>query len=412
MSTTTAAPPRAAAGVFWRYWAAGASSELGSQVTAVALPLAAVSVLHVSAFEASLITAASYVAWLAIGLPAGVLVQRLPLRAMQTVMDLLRAVAIGSLPVAWWLGHLTLAHLVLAALVVNFASVLFDVGNMTMLPSIVPPEQLAARNSLQSGTHATTQLAGPSLGGLLVQMLGALPTLIVDTVSYLVSAVLMRTLPKRRVAAPAQQTGVGEMVRDGWRFVMAHPVIRPCMWDATAANFVCGALMALTPVYLVRELAAPAAVVGILIAAEGVGALLGSALCPWIRRRWGSARAVLGGNVVGALLFLLMPAGSGHLGWVLFAVGNAGFAAGTVVTSICTRTHRQTAAPPEMLSRVMATVRFVSWGAVPFGALLAGLVASSWGLRPALWLAGVLAFVPYVILALSPVGRLRDLEDG
>lgn len=144
----------------------------------------------------------------------------------------------------------------------------------------------------------------------------------------------------------------------------------------------------------------------------GVGALLGSALCPWIRRRWGSARAVLGGNLIGALLFLLMPAGSGHLGWVLFAVGNAGFAAGTVVTSICTRTHRQTAAPSEMLSRVMATVRFVSWGAVPFGALLAGLVASSWGLRPALWLAGVLAFVPYVILALSPVGRLRDLEDG
>lgn len=410
--TTTAAPPLAAAGVFWRYWAAGASSNVGSQVTAVALPLAAVTVLHASAFEASLITAASYVAWLVIGLPAGVLVEKLPLRGTQTAMDLLRAVAIGSLPVAWWLGHLTLAHLVVAALVVNFASVLFDVGNMTMLPSIVPPDQLAARNSLQSGTHATTQLAGPSLGGLLVQLLGAVPTLIVDTVSYLVSTVLMRTLPPRRVDAPAQQGGIADMIRDGWRFVMAHPVIRPCMWDATAANFVCGALMALTPVYLVRELHAPAVVVGVLVAAEGAGALLGSALCPRLRRRWGSARAVLGGNLVGAILFLLMPAGAGHVGWVLFGFGNAGFAAGTVVTSICTRTHRQTAAPAEMLSRVMATVRFVSWGAVPFGALLAGVAATSWGLRPALWLASMLAFVPYVILALSPVGRLRDLEDG
>ncbi len=411
MKTDSAAPARSASTVFWTYWSASTVSSVGSAVSSVALPLVAVTVLHASALEVGLLAAASYVAWLVIGLPAGVVVARLPLRGTQVAMDLVRVLALGSLPLAWWLGTLTLGHLLVVALVIGFADVLFDVGSMTLLPAIVPREELNARNSLNSGTHAVTQLAGPSLGGLLVQLLGAVPAVLVDALSYLVSAVLIRRLPRRRVPLPAGDVGVRAMVREGWHFVARHPVLGPCMWEATATNFACGALLALAPVYLVRDLQAPPALVGVLIASEGVGSLVGAALAPRVSRSVGSARGLLLAGLVGALLGLLMPLGHGGWGMVLFALGNAGFAGGVVVGSINTRTYRQTASPPELLSRVMATVRFVSWGAVPVGALAAGALANGSTPRTALWATCGLAFLPVLVLWLSPVRRLRDLDE-
>ena len=396
---------------FWTYWSAGTISNVGTQVTAVALPLTAVSVLHASALEVSLLTAASWVAWLVIGLPAGVIVGRLPLRETQVAMDLIRAAALALVPITWWFGRLSLAQLVATALVVSFASVLFDVGNMTLLPAVVPKEQLASRNSLVSGTHATTQLGGPSLGGVLVQLLGAVPTLLVDAISYLASGVLMSRLPARRVPQPADRTPMAEMIREGWHFVVRHPVMRPCLEVATVVNFVCGALMALTPVYLVRDLHASAAMVGLLMATEGIGSLVGAGLCTRANRRFGSAPTVVAASVTSAVFAALLPVAGGPIGMALFGVGNAGFAAGVVVFSINTRTHRQTASPPDLLSRVMATVRFVSWGAIPVGALAAGLAAAAFGVHVALWVTAALTVVPVATTVLSPIPGLHDLDD-
>lgn len=402
---------RSATRAFWTYWSAGTISGVGSAITAVALPLTAVSVLEASAFEVSLVAAASYVAWIVLGLPAGVICQRLPLRGTQVAMDLTRAVAIGSIPAAWWLGHLTVAHLIASALLISFANVLFDVSNATFLPSIVNRDDLAARNSLISGTHATTQLGGPSLGGLLVQLAGAVTTLVVDAVSYLLSAMLLLRLPPRRVEQSEDRPSMGAMIRDGWRFVTRHPVMGPCMRAATAVNFVCGAHLALIPLYLVRELGASPGLVGLLLATDGLGTLVGAALTPRLSRRLGSARAVLAASVFLSATALLMPIGESWLGMVCFGLGNAAFAGGVVVLSICTRTHRQVASPPDLLSRVMATVRFVSWGAIPVGSLAAGAMANAAGPRTALWVFCALAAVTPAVLLASPVRHRRDLGD-
>ncbi|MGW2425738.1 MFS transporter [Streptomyces sp. NPDC001709] len=395
---------------FWRYWGASTVSGIGDAVTAVALPLLAVLVLHASAFAVSLITAASFASWLLVGLPAGVLVHRLPLRGTQVAMDLIRAAAVASVPVAAALGVLSLPQLIVVALVVGLASVVFDVGNSTFLPSLVSKEELTARNSLTSGTRAATQLGGPSLGGVLVQLVGAATSIVVDAVSYLVSAALMGSLP--RVAHPAQEgprRGMGEMIREGWRYVTRHPVIGPCTADATAVNFVCGGLMALTPVFLVRTLDAPPALVGMLIATEGLGTLVGAALTPRIVARLGSGRALRWAAVVSPCFAALMPLAGHSVALGLFALGNSGFAGAVVVTSIVTRTYRQTATPPELLPRVMATVRFISWGAVPFGALAAGGAAALWGTRASFALMAVLSTVSPAILLASPIRRMREL---
>jgi MFS family permease len=397
--------------MFWRYWAAGAISQVGTGVTAVALPLVAVTVLGASAFEVGLVAAASYAAWILIGLPAGVIVRRLPLRGTQVAMDLVRTAAIGSIPLAWWLGELTLVHLIAAALVISLANVVFDVGNATFLPSIVAKEELTARNSLISATHSTTQMGGPGLGGLLVQLLGAVPTLLVDAVSFLVSAALLRKLPPGSAPAPVAAEPMMTQIRDGLRFVLRHPVMRPCVAGATSGNFVSGALMALVPVFLVRDLGAAPAVVGLLVAFDGVGALIGATFATRLITAVGSARAILAASTVEAVLGLLQPAGFGIWGMVLFAVGHAGMSAGVVVFSIATRTHRQVASPPELLSRVMATVRFVSWGAIPIGALAAGTVATALGTRATLWMFCAVSFLAPLTLWFSQVRRLRDLAE-
>ena len=396
---------------FWTYWAASATSATGTAVTAVALPLVAVLTLHASAVEMGVLAASSYVAWLVVGLPAGALVARLPLRGTQVACDVVRAVAVVSVPVVWWWGTLTLAHLVAVALVVSFADVFFFVANTTFLPSVVSRESLQARNSLMSGTHAATQLGGPSLGGLLVQVLGAAPALLADAVSYVVSAVLLRTLPDREVPPPQETATLREQVREGWRFTAHHPVIGPCMWDATATNLVCGAQMALFPLYLVRVVGAPPGVVGVLLACEGVGSLLGAAACVRLVRAVGSARACLLGSLVSLLAGLLLPLGTGGMAYACFAAGTAVFAAGVVVVSTTTRTYRQTATPPHLLSRVMATVRFVSWGAIPVGGLAAGLLAEWVGARDALLVAGVTFVLAPAVLVASPIRRMRDFPE-
>ncbi|MFE7583177.1 MFS transporter [Streptomyces gardneri] len=395
-------------GVFWRYWAAATVSGAGTAVTALALPLVALTVLDATAFQVALLAAAGQVSWLLLSLPAGVLAQRVPLRRLQVTLDLVRFAALGSLPLAWWIGTLTYPHLLFAALVTGSATVLFDIGNSTFLPAVVPAGQLAARNSVMSGTHAVTDTGGPSLGGVLIGAAGPVGALVVDAASYLASAVLLRTLPESR---PAPRTGESalRLMREGWRYVTGHPVMRPCMIWATAANFLNAALVALTPLYLVREAGLDSVQLGLVLAMDGVGALAGAAVAVRVTTRLGTAWGVIAADLAGGALLLLAPltTSAGDAYW--FALGNAGFAFGTVIGSITTRTYRQTQSPPELLSRVMATVRFVSWGALPLGALTAGLLATRFGAHTALWAVCAAAFLPPLYLFSTKVGRHRDL---
>lgn len=404
---------RRPAALFWQYWGASTISFTGDAVTAVALPLTALELLRASSFEVSWLTAATYSAWILIGLPAGVIVQRLPLRGAQVAMDLTRAAALASVPLAVWAGALTITQLVLVALVVGFASVVFDVGSSTFLPSVVSKDELTARNSLMSGSAAVTQLGGPSLGGLLVQLFSAPAALVADVVSYLVSAALLSGLPRPAAHRPAPgQAPMATLIKDGCAYVLSHPIIGPCTLCVTVGNLIAGAVMALTPVFLVRTLGAPAWLVGVLIATEGAGTLVGAALTPRLARKLGTARAVLVAESVSALFALLMPFARGAWGFAVFGIGNAGLAAGVVVASVLTRTYRQTAVPPDLFPRVMATVRFISWGVIPIGALAAGAVAVAAGNRTALWLACLLNFGAPLSLLMSKVRHCRDLTDG
>jgi predicted MFS family arabinose efflux permease len=151
--------------------------------------------------------------------------------------------------------------------------------------------------------------------------------------------------------------------------------------------------------------------VGAILASSGLGALAGAALTPRLVRRLGSARACWYTGLLESLSGLLLPLAGPGAGAVVYALGLAGSDAGTVVGSIATRTHRQTESPPGLLPRVMATVRFISWGVVPLGSLLGGLAAATLGIRPALWLFSLVGLLGPLWLWASPVRGLRELSD-
>ncbi|MGW1167396.1 MFS transporter [Streptomyces sp. NPDC002550] len=396
--------------MFWRYWTASTASSVGDAVTTVALPLVAIETLHATAFEVSLLPAARFLAWLLIGLPAGVIVQRLPLRGTQIAMDLIRAVAMAWVPLCAVLGILHLWQLIAVSLVTGLAGVVFDVGNSSFLPAIVSKEELTARNSLLSGSSAVTELGGPSLGGVLVRFCGAASSLLVDAVSYLVSAAILWTMPRPKDSRAVGTAGSPWLqIKEGWRYVTRHSVIGPCVIAATLVNFVCGALIALTPLFLVRTLGTPVSLVGVVMATDGLGSLLGAALTPRLANRFGSACAIRWATLTAAAALVLLPLSFGGPGLLLFGLGNTVFTMGVVVLSILTRTHRQSVTPPELLPRVMATVRFISWGAVPVGSLVAGGVAAWAGTRDALWLIGAVAILPPLALWTSSIRKMRTL---
>jgi MFS family permease len=393
--------------MFRRFWFATTVSDAGSAVTLIALPLAALTILGSSAWQVTLLSAAGQAGWLVLGLPAGVIVRRYSLRGLQIVMDLVRLVAIGSVPLAWALGVLTYAQLLVAALAVGLASVLFDIGNSVFIPAIVDKAQLNSRNSLMSGTHAVTHTAGPSLGALIIQVIGPVGAMLIDAFSYLVSALTLRTLPEHR-SDPGTDSGLIRLIREGWNFVVRHPVMGPCLVWATVTNFFCSAIIALTPVYLVRAVGAPPVTVGLVLAMDGAGGLIGAVLATRLARSLGTARALTVATLAAGAAALLIPFTHSSGTVYFFMIGNLGLNAGVVTGSILTRTYRMTASPPELLSQVMATTRFVSWGALPLGAAAAGFVASVAGLPVALWVvcAGML-LGPLVLLS-SPLRGQRD----
>jgi len=400
---------------FWRYFYGSTVSRVGDTVTLVALPLAAVGLAHATSLEVGVLAAAELAGWIAIGLPAGALVQRLPLRGTQIAMDLLRAALLLSIPLAWWLtGRLSMAQLIPVVLVNGFAGVVFDVGNSTMMPFLVSRQELTRRNSLTSASQAATQLVGPSLGGVLVQAMGAAGTLVVDVASYVVSAAVLSRVPRPPRHRPAEDephTTVRASVRVGWNYVVEHPILRPAMLDAAALNFVCGAITTLTPLFLVRTLGLHAAAIGLIYASEGLGSLIGATLTPRLSARIGSARSALLAAALFPMTTALLPLATSRVGTLVFAAGNAMFAMTVVVSSIVFRTHRHAETPGELLPRVMATVRFVSWGVNPLGALAAGVVATVTSPREALWWTAAAALLPALILTASPVRSRRDLEN-
>ncbi|GAA2740375.1 MFS transporter [Kitasatospora cinereorecta] len=390
-----------------------AASQAGSQVTLVALPLVAVLVLHASAFQVGLLTAAETAAFLLVGLPAGAWLDRMRKLPVLVRADVVRFLAVGSIPPAAAAGVLTMAQLYVVALVTGIATVFFDVAHQSYLPNLLPREHLVAGNGALETVRSSAQIVGPGLGGGLVQLLGAPLAIVADAVGYLTSAVLLRRI--RAVEDEPQPAAAGSLradIAEGVRFVLGHPLLRMIAAATAVSNLFAAVLMAVQTVFWVRVLELSPAAIGVLLSVSAVGGLAGALCAGRLAARVGQARLIWLSALASAPFALLWPLSSGPAGAVLFGVGSAVVLFGAVVYNVAQVSFRQTVCPPELLGRMNATIRFLVWGTLPLGALLGGTVAGTAGPRAALWVCAVGFLAVPLPLLLSPLRRLRDLPSG
>jgi predicted MFS family arabinose efflux permease len=379
----------------------------------LAVPLIAVRTLNATTFQVGLLTALSTAGFLLVGLPAGALVDRLRRRRVMIVSDLGRVVALGSIPVAFAFGALTLVQLYAAVFLAGLLTVFFDVAYQSYLPSLVGIENISEGNAKLTGSQQVAQVAGPSVAGALVQAIGGAFAVATDAASFLVSGLAISLISKSEIVSNDRdgRAGLYKEIVEGLRFVFGDPLLRAIAATTATGNLFGGIMTAIEVVFLVRVVHARPGLIGLLFAAIGLGGLLAALLTSMISRRIGGVRATIFGafSGIGALLIPLATPGAGTL---FFAGGYFIAAFGTVVYNINQVSFRQRLCPERLLGRMNASMRFVVWGVTPIGAVLGGAIGSAIGLRPTLWLAAAGEALAGTWLLASPLRRMRDFSSA
>lgn len=394
-------------------WFGETISRLGSRVTSVALPLAAIATLHAGTFQVALLVAASWLPWLVIGLPAGAWVDRLPPRPVLLACDAVSLLAFLSVPVAAGLGVLTIGQLLAVAVLAGTAAVFFQTAYQVFVTALLRPEQLRAGNAVLQGSEAAANVGGPGLGGLLAQLLGAVTALLADAASFAVSAGCLAAIRMPTAARrPAGRSGpLRREIAAGLRFVRHDPYLRVMAVAGAASNLALTGYQSILVVFLVRVVGVSPGGVGALFAAMSTGGVLGAAVAGPLARRVGSARAMLVCALAGPPFGLLIPlAAAGPR--LAFAVGG-GIAVGASVVAgnVIKGSFRQAYCPAGLLGRVLVSMQLLNFGAIPVGALLGGTLGAAVGIRPTMWIMTGAVAVAGVIMLAGPMRHRRDLPD-
>jgi MFS family permease len=389
------------------------------------VPLLAISVLRSGSFQVAALSAAASLPVLLVGLPAGALADRVRRRPLMIICALGCAAAMGSIPLADGLGHLTLAQLYVVVFVVGGLAVAFDAAAGAVPPLLVDDDRLVDANGKLNVARGLAELAGPSAGGVLVGLVGAARAVTADAFSYVFSAVtiaLMRLREPHRIEArfttPELETGTGpeqrfrDEVADGVRIVVRQPLLRTIAVAGGVTTFLLAGVSSLWLLYVVKTLHWSVRAAGLVYGLSLIGGVLGGALAQRVIARAGVGRAVIGGSLLSAPLETVTPlaphglAGQWLVATAFTALTCAGMIAQTAITTV-----RQLACPIDMLGRVTATNRFLTQGLRFLGPLGAGAVATLWGLRPALLLFAVLTLAQAAIYAASPFRSLHAMSD-
>ena len=396
-------------------WTGETVSQLGNAMAVVGMPLVAVIVLHASTFVVGVLTAAGWLPWLIIGLPAGAWVDRLPARRVMIGCDVISAVLYASVPVAAWAGVLSTGLVIAVQLLGGAASVLFMTAYQVYLPSLVQPGELIEGNTKMQGSASAAAFAGPGLAGLLAQLVGAVTAVLCNALSFVVSAVcLLGARPPGRPEPEPRRTGLRRAglrreIADGLQLVLRDPFLRQLSVFWAVANLALTGYAALLVLFLVRVVGLTPGAVGLLAAIPGVGGILGALLTGRISARFGTARGLVLSTLCAVPFGLLIPLTGPGPRLAFYVAGSLLAYTGIAVGNIIIAAFRQSYSPPGMCGRVTATMRFLIFGTSPFGALLGGILGSWLGIRDAMWLLLGAAALAGTLLLTRALTVHRDL---
>jgi MFS family permease len=398
---------------FLKLWTGETVSLLGSQVSLLALPLAAISILRATNFQVGLLASVERLPFLLVGLPAGVWVDRWPKRPVLIGGDIGRAIALASIPLAYAAGWFTIWQLYAVSFVAGVLTVFFDVAYQSYLPALVGREHLVDGNAKLEISRSVAEIAGPGLAGELIHLLRAPTAVAVDAVSFLASAVgiaaIRRPEPRRITVPRDQRAGMRKEIHEGLRYVLGHPVLRRIAGCTGMFNLFSILWVTVLLLFMVRTLRFGAGTIGLIFLLGNFGVLLGALVASRLGRRYGIGPVCCAAVAMAGSADLLGPLATRSNGIVLLATAWFVAAVGNVIYNVNQVSLRQSICPQRLLGRMNATMRFLVWGTMPIGGLLAGVLSTVIGLRPALWVGSVGCALSFLWMLSGAVLKVRQI---
>jgi MFS family permease len=399
---------------FLKLWSAETVSQFGTQISQLALPLAAIDVLHASAFEVAALTTAEFLPFLLVSLPAGVWVDRLPRRPILIAGDLARAGLLVSIPVAYFFDALTIWQLYGVGFLVGIATVFFDIAYQSYLPALVERKEIIDGNAKLEISRSAAQTAGPGVAGVLIGLLKAPAAILIDAFSYLVSGLFILGIRKPETSlkdrSPRRKMRVE--LREGLSYVLRHPYLKNIAACTALFNFFGSVGFAVLLVFARRELHIGPLAIGLAFTFGSLGAMVAAFTANRISGRLGVGRTIILSSVIGGPTFLIIPFAP-HGPASLFVIVPALFI-GTftgAVYNIAQVSLRQAITPERIQGRMNSVMRFIVWGTIPLGSLTGGALASWIGLKETLIIGGVGCCLPFLPVLFSPVRSVREMPE-
>jgi MFS family permease len=399
---------------FRSFWLGQSISLLGDQISYIALPLVAVLVLDAGPAQMGYLGAAALLPHLLLSLPAGAWLDRVARRRRILITcDLARAAILVTVPIAYGFDALTLGQLYVVAFFAGCFTVFFDLSYPTVFVSVTPRERFIEGNSLVFGSRSFSYVAGPSIGGILVQAFSAPFTILADAVSYLFSAFFLGRVSAPEAPLEEAEGGMRSRVVEGVRFIVTNEIFRPALCATATLNFFTYAFSALFVLYATRTLDIEAGTLGLILGAGAVGGILGATIAGRLARAIGVGRALLLGCVLFPAPLALVPLAEGPrpviIGMLVVSEFLSGM--GVMILDINGGSIFYALTPDRLRSRAQGAYNFVNWGIRPIGSLVGGALGAWIGVRPTLWVATIGAVAGALWLLPSPIPGLRELPE-
>jgi MFS family permease len=377
----------------------------------VALPLIAVLTLHVGPFELGILAALETVPYLILSLPAGAIVDRVDHRATMIACDMGRASALLLLTVAMALGVLSIGLLCAVALVIGSLSVFFTVAYTSYLAGILPADRLVAGNQRLELSESGARVAGPGIGGALVEVVGGAAATALDGISYVVSGLAIAASGRPARPAPATRAHVGlvESMGDGLRHVMNDRILRDLAGSTAIFNLGSGMILAVIVLFATHDVGLDAAGFGLVYGVGNVGFVLGAMVVGALTNRFGVGRTFAWSSIASAGAMVLIAVAGNGTGVVFLLAGRFLGAVANPIYNVDALSLRQARVSGAIMGRVNGTFQFLEWGALPVGSILGGVLGAVMGPRAALAAAAVCGVASAIWIASSPARRLTSV---
>ncbi|MFE7093510.1 MFS transporter [Streptomyces erythrochromogenes] len=402
---------------FRRLWVANGFRYAAAEVASFALPVTALLLLDASPLAMSLIFVCSRAGFLVMGLPAGVWIDRWRKKPVMIWADVVYMLAFGSVPIAHFLGVLSIAQLVAVAIVVSLAGVFFDVAHNSVLPFVLPRRRVSDGNARLQSSETAIQAVSPSVAGVVTQGVAAPFLYCFAALSHLTSLLVLRRIhPKDDIARGAEgsERQFRREIAEGIRVLFKQPLLRLLLNQAALNNIGAGIILSMLPVFLLKEIGVATWLYGLLSTLGALAGFATSLLAPKLRRRFGEIRMTLVFSALAPFAVLAAPlAGVFRQAAVpLIALAQVLIGVAIVGRAVSTAGLRARVTPDKYMGRVTAAYSVVIQGATPLGALIGGAVASHWSTGVALWAGALAMAIPLVLLLLSPLRGYRTLPPG